>query len=66
MQEPLQQIDPDYYRSARLLLVHAELEQLRQERLEITDLKRRSKIPQADKTYSDAHAAMSATIECLC
>jgi hypothetical protein len=32
MQELLQQIDLDYYRSARLLIAHAELEQLRQER----------------------------------
>jgi hypothetical protein len=29
MQELLQQIDLEYYRSARLLIVHAELEQLR-------------------------------------
>jgi hypothetical protein len=32
MQELLQQIDLDYYRSARLLMAHAELEHLRQER----------------------------------
>jgi hypothetical protein len=31
VQELLQQIDLDYYRSVRLLIVHAELEQLRQE-----------------------------------
>jgi hypothetical protein len=35
MQELLQQIDVDYYRLARLLIVRAELEQLRQERSEI-------------------------------
>jgi hypothetical protein len=35
MQELLQQIDVDYYRLARLLIVRAELEQLRQERCEI-------------------------------
>jgi hypothetical protein len=32
MQELLQQIDLDYYRSARLPMVHADLEHLRQER----------------------------------
>jgi hypothetical protein len=45
MQELLQQIDPDYYRSARLLLVHCELEELRHERSAIIDVKRRSNIP---------------------
>jgi len=30
MQELLQHIDPDYYRAAQLLLVHAELARLRQ------------------------------------
>jgi hypothetical protein len=35
MQELLQQIDVDYYRLARLLIVRAELDQLRQERSEI-------------------------------
>jgi hypothetical protein len=45
MQELLQQIDPDYYRSARLLIVRAELEQLRQERSVFVDVESRSKIP---------------------
>jgi hypothetical protein len=31
VEELLQQIDLDYYRSVRLLIVHAELEQLRQD-----------------------------------
>jgi hypothetical protein len=35
MQELLQHIDVDYYRLARLLIVRAELEQLRRERSEI-------------------------------
>jgi hypothetical protein len=35
MQELLQQIDVDYYRLARLLIVRAELDQLRQGRSEI-------------------------------
>jgi hypothetical protein len=41
MHELLQQIDLDYYRSVRLLIVHAELEQLRQERPTSGDLERR-------------------------
>ena len=32
MQELLQKIDPDYYRSVRLLIVHAELDKLREGR----------------------------------
>jgi hypothetical protein len=38
----LLQLDPDYYRFVRLLIAHAELEQLSQWRV---DVKRRSKIP---------------------
>jgi len=45
MQELLQQIDPDYYRSARLLMVRAELEQLRQGRSAFVDVERRSRSP---------------------
>jgi hypothetical protein len=45
MREALQQIDPDYYRSARLLIARAELEQLRQWRSALLDVERRSKIP---------------------
>jgi hypothetical protein len=44
MQELLQQIDPDYYRSARLLIVRAELKRLRQGRSAFVDVERRSKI----------------------
>jgi hypothetical protein len=44
MQELLQQIDLDYYRSARLLIVRAELEQLRQGHSAFTDVERQSKI----------------------
>jgi hypothetical protein len=43
MQELLQQIDPDYYRSARLLIVRAELEQLREGRSVFVDAESRSK-----------------------
>ncbi len=47
MQELLQQIDLDYYRSAQLLIVRAELEQLRQGRSALADVERGSKIPLA-------------------
>jgi len=43
MQELLQQIDPNYYRSARLLIVRAELEQLRKRRASLVDAERQSK-----------------------
>jgi hypothetical protein len=67
MRELLQEIDLDYYRSARLLLVHAELEELRQERL-AGEIKRRSRISSgtshsADRTDGDPHLAMTTTIE---
>jgi hypothetical protein len=39
MQELLQQIDLDYYRSARLLIAHAELDQLRQGRPASVDVR---------------------------
>jgi len=39
MQELLQQIDLDYYRSVRLLIVHAELDQLRQGRPASVDVR---------------------------
>jgi hypothetical protein len=38
MQEFLRQIDLEYYRAARLLIVHAELEKLRQVRPASTDV----------------------------
>jgi hypothetical protein len=52
MQELLQQIDLDYYRSARLLIVHAELEQLRQERSASADAERRQR-PRTDNESGD-------------
>ena len=63
MQEFLQEIDLDYYRSARLLLVHAELEELRREKL-AAEIKRRSShfgsSHSADKFDGDSHLAMTA------
>jgi hypothetical protein len=41
VEELLQQIDLDYYRSVRLLIVHAELEQLRKDCPTSSDLERR-------------------------
>jgi hypothetical protein len=35
MKELLRQVDPDYYRCVQLLIVHAELEQLRQWHAEV-------------------------------
>jgi hypothetical protein len=52
VEELLQQIDLDYYRSARLLSVHAELEQLRQERPTSGDLERR-RCPRIDVGAED-------------
>jgi hypothetical protein len=52
MQELLLQIDLDYYRSVRLLIVHAELEQLRQERPASDDLERRGR-PRVDQVAED-------------
>jgi hypothetical protein len=48
MQTLLQQIDFDCYRSARLLIVRTELEQLRQGRSALADDERRSKVPPRD------------------
>jgi hypothetical protein len=47
VQELLQQIDLDYYRSARLLIAHAELEQLRQERPASGDLEKHMHVASA-------------------
>jgi hypothetical protein len=44
MEELLQQIDPDYYRSALLLMVRTEIARLRQGRTAVADVKRQSKI----------------------
>jgi hypothetical protein len=44
MQDPLEEIDADYYRAARLLIVRAELEQLRRGSSTAADALRRSKL----------------------
>jgi hypothetical protein len=43
MQELLQRIDPDYYRTALLLMVRTELVRLREGRPAVPDVKRHSK-----------------------
>jgi hypothetical protein len=45
MQDLLQQLDLDYYRSALLLVARTELGRLRQEHSASTDVERRSKTP---------------------
>jgi len=59
MQEALQQIDPDYYRCARLLIARAELEQLRQWQSAFVDLERRSKIPLGVSRSADRDRQLS-------
>jgi len=45
MQELLHHLDPDYYRTALLLVARTELERLRQERSTGTNIERRSNVP---------------------
>jgi len=45
MQDLLQLLDLDYYRSTQLVVARAELERLRKERSTSTDVERRSKSP---------------------
>jgi len=47
MQELLRQIDLEYYRSVRLLIVRAKLQQLRQESLALADVERKKAAPRA-------------------
>jgi DNA replication initiation complex subunit (GINS family) len=65
MQDLLQQIDIDFYRSARLLIVRAELEHLRQERSPSADVERQSKIP-LDGTPTSAESSQSSWPMDLC
>jgi hypothetical protein len=59
MQDLLQQIDADYYRSALLLIVRAELERIRQGQLALADVDRQS------KTASGKSGAASSSIRSL-
>ncbi len=53
MEELLQELDPDFYREARLHIARVELEQLRRERGAFADIERRAKIPLAKSRYAD-------------
>jgi hypothetical protein len=57
MQELLQQLDLDYYRSALLHVARAELEHLRQERSEGTDVEGWSKFPSGASTTAEGAAS---------
>jgi hypothetical protein len=60
MRELLQNIDIDYYRSAQLLIVHAELERLRQEPPASADVKRRG-CPRNDNESADVSSVTRRT-----
>ncbi len=45
MLDLLQELDPDFYREARLHLAYLELQQLRRERAALADIERRAQIP---------------------
>jgi hypothetical protein len=62
MQELLQQLDLDYYRSALLHVARAELERLRQERSARADVERWSKFPFDAST--SAEDAVSSEVAC--
>jgi hypothetical protein len=53
MQELLQQIDPDYYRSALLLIVRTELERLRKWHSAVGDVRRQSNITRGTPRSAD-------------
>jgi hypothetical protein len=55
MQELLQQIDSEYYRSALLLFVRTEIERLRQGRSALIDVKRPSEDPLGTPDSTDNH-----------
>ena len=58
MQDLLQQLDLDYYRSARLHVARAELERLRQERSEGTIVETWRKFPFGASTTAEGAASL--------
>jgi hypothetical protein len=56
MQDFLQQIDLDYYRSALLLVARADVERLREEHSISVDVEKRSKIPLSTCLPADSAA----------
>lgn len=57
MGELLQELEPDFYREARLHLARIELEQLRRERAALADIEKRAKMPLGTSCAADAIAA---------
>jgi len=62
MQELLRQIDLEYYRSARLLIVRAKLQQLRQESLALANVERKKAAPRAGGLSSAGERAAAARL----
>jgi hypothetical protein len=58
MQDLLQQLDLDYYRSTQLVVARAELERLQKERSTSIDVERRSKSPYGEPVTAE-RAALS-------
>jgi hypothetical protein len=59
MQDLLQQLDLDYYRSMQLVVARAELERLQKERSTSTDVERRSKSPYREPVTAAERATLS-------
>ena len=59
MQELLQQIDLDFYRSAQLLIVRAEIEHLRQRSSTAADVERRRNIPLSGIADLDSKSSLN-------
>jgi DNA replication initiation complex subunit (GINS family) len=57
MRELLQELDPDFYREARLHIARVELKQLRRERSAFADIERTAKIPLVKSRSPDAITA---------
>jgi len=57
MRELLQELDPDFYREARLHIARVELKQLRRERSAFADIERRANISLVKSRSPDAIAA---------
>jgi hypothetical protein len=62
MRELLQHLDPDYYRSALLMVARGELEQLRQERSIGAEVQMSRKIPPCAPRAADIAAHRKVTL----
>jgi hypothetical protein len=63
MQDLLEEIDADYYRAARLLIVRAELEQLRHGSPKAADATRRSKTVHSSSIGANRQLVRAATAQ---